>query len=75
MGDRDIPVTALEASVIAALQELASSWPGSLTLLSKDSGLCVVHSGDYQAGRVEGHEGPGYVLAEISGIPNDGGGW
>jgi hypothetical protein len=75
VADNGIIVTAHEAAVIAALRELAEVWPESLTLLSKDSGLCVVHTDDCQAGRVEGIDGPDYVLADIAGIPNDGGGW
>jgi hypothetical protein len=75
VADNGIIITPVEAAVIAALREVADVWPESLTLLSKDSGLCVVHTADYQAGRVEGAAGADFVIADIDGIPNDGGGW
>jgi hypothetical protein len=68
-----------ERAVILALQELAKDWPPSVMLVSMDGGLQVVRADTYRTGndaglsRVEHHDS--CVLANIDGIPNDGGGW
>lgn len=72
----EITVTEEERKAIAALERLAKRWPGSLTLLSYDGGLSVIHTAgrDYITDG-DGPERQERVLAHIDGIPNDGGGW
>jgi hypothetical protein len=68
-----------ERAVVLALQELAPNWPPTVMLASMDGGLQVVRTDLYRRGhdqapdRVQHHDS--CVLANIDGIPNDGGGW
>ena len=78
--DRPRELTASEQNAIAALRRLAKRWPKTLTLVSMDGGLQVVDTAIYHA--INGPETPDAatrqgmcVLADINGIPNDGGGW
>lgn len=69
-----------ERRAIAALERLAKRWPRSLTLVSMDGGLQVVLTKEYHDGNgqefLPGNERQELcVVAHISGIPNDGGGW
>lgn len=65
-----------ELSAIAALQRLARRWPRSLTLVSYDGSLSVIRSADLGAiADGNGPEREDLILANIDGIPNDGGGW
>jgi hypothetical protein len=69
-------MTAEEEAAIAALQWLARRWPPMLKLLSMDGSLCVIHTAD--SARISDSNDPGrhgLVLADIDGIPNDGGAW
>ena len=66
-----------EEQAIRSLQRLAKKWPQSLTLLSMGGTLSVVHTDDdrwngYGNGTLERQEA---VIADIYGIPNDGGDW
>lgn len=65
-----------ERKAIAALEQLAKRWPQSLMLLSYDSGLSVIHTADFDAiADGTGSERQDLILADIDGIPNDGGAW
>jgi hypothetical protein len=69
-------LTGPERAAIASLQRLAKRWPRSLKLLSYDSALCVIRSAD--SDRISDDcdvERQNLILADIDGIPNDGGGW
>jgi hypothetical protein len=63
-----------EWAAIEALQRVAKRWPPTLTLLSIDGGLSVIHTADLDyiigSNDPERHD---RVLANIEGIPNDGG--
>ncbi len=75
LGENGDPVTIAELEAIGQLMRLARKWPKSLTLLSMDGTLCVMHSGDERfgaEGRTARHK---VVLSTIEGIPNDGGAW
>jgi hypothetical protein len=71
--------TEWERAVILALQELAKDWPPTVMLVSMDGGLQVVRTDAFRAGHEESPSRIGQqdscVLANIDGIPNDGGGW
>lgn len=77
LADNGDTVTVREASIIAALHELGGHWPESLTLLSMDGQLCVIHTADQDvaAGAIPGADRTSVILAVIDGIPNDGGAW
>lgn len=66
-----------ERAAIGALQRLAKRWPPSLKLISMDANLHVIHQDDTD--RVSGFdsapERQARILADIDGIPNDGGAW
>lgn len=61
-----------EARAIASLQRLARRWPKSLTLFSWSGSLVVFHSADMGA-VTDRDRGNDLILADIDGIPNDGG--
>jgi hypothetical protein len=72
----EIEVTEEERKAIAALKRLARRWPRSLTLLSYDGSLSVVHTADRDyISDGDGTERQDRILADIDGIPNDGGAW
>jgi hypothetical protein len=77
LADNGAAITVREASVIDALRELGEHWPDSLTLLSMDGQLCVIHTADHDvaAGAIPGADRTSVILAVIDGIPNDGGAW
>ena len=58
-------MTALEAKAVAELQKLAKKWPQTLRLFSWSGSLCVMDRAV--------PPGNNAVLANIRGIPNDGG--
>ena len=69
-------LTAKERRAIADLEQLAKRWPQTLTLLSYDGGLSVIHTADFDTvadGTASARQE--LILANIDGIPNDGGGW
>lgn len=74
MAEQDL--TDEERRAIAALERLAAQWPRTLTLLSYDGSLSVIHSADLGV-IADGTEASrqDLVLAHIDRIPNDGGGW
>lgn len=65
-----------ERLAVAALERLAKRWPQSLRLFSWSGSLCVMKEPDAstvdEALEVERNYND-YVVAHISGIPNDGG--
>lgn len=65
-----------EQRAIEALERLARRWPRTLTLLSYDGSLSVVHTADRDTitdGNSPRRED--LIIANIDGIPNDGGAW
>lgn len=65
-----------ERRAIAALERLAKRWPRTLTLLSYDGSLSVIHSADLDVISDGTHAArQDLILANIDGIPNDGGGF
>jgi hypothetical protein len=68
-----------ERAVILELQTLAPNWPPTVMLVSMDGGLSVVRTDAYRRGFDANLNGARRqatcVLANIDGIPNDGGGW
>lgn len=64
-------VTEDEKRAIEALQRLAGRWPQSLTLFSWSGTLCIVRS---EEDLFNGGDPNDAIVAEIGGIPNDGGG-
>lgn len=63
-----------ERRVIASLQRLARHWPASLMLISMEGGLHVIRTGDPQYSPDAGVEQEA-IIADIDGIPDDGGAW
>jgi hypothetical protein len=59
-----------ETLAIRALARLARKWPPSLTLFSWSGSLFVVRSG---SSLLDAEDPETLILAEIEGIPNDGG--
>jgi predicted amidohydrolase len=59
-----------ERKAIASLQRLAARWPQSLKLFSWSGSLVVVPAGQSLA---EADDPEDLILAQIDGIPNDGG--
>ena len=72
-------LTSEERNAIAALERLAKRWPPSLKLISMDGNLHVIRNGDARyhlgEGRADGHVRQQAIIADIDGIPNDGGAW
>jgi hypothetical protein len=67
-GSESDPLTGEERNAITALERLARRWPQSLMLFSWSGSLCVIRNGDALL------DDPGSaVIAQIDGIPNDGG--
>jgi hypothetical protein len=64
-----------ECAAIEALQRLAKRWPQTLTLVSMDGALHVIHTGDERYGLSFGPDRQQAIIADIDGIPNDGGAW
>ena len=66
-----------ERAAIGALQRLAKRWPSSLKLISMDGNLHVIHQDDTDtvASSLPAPERQARILADIDGIPNDGGAW
>lgn len=85
MADRPYPdladaslagdLTDPELAAIASLQRLAKRWPQSLKLVSMDGNLSVIRADDPRMLADYGPERQEAVIADIDGIPNDGGGW
>lgn len=75
IGANGDPMTRQEAIAIGQLERLAQQWPKTLTLLSMDGILYVIHTGDPRLNEIPGADRAETVLATIRGIPNDGGGW
>lgn len=66
-------LTAEELKAIGGLRRLASRWPRSLMLASMDAELVVVRNDE---SRMDGANiDQDAIVAEIDGIPNNGGGW
>jgi hypothetical protein len=72
-------LTSEERNAIAALERLAKRWPQTLKLISMDGNLHIVRAGDPRAdlqfGSAMGQERQEAIIADIEGIPNDGGSW
>jgi hypothetical protein len=74
-------LTPAEAQAIAALQRLAKHWPPTLKLVSMGGSLSVIHGADPRWTPVaagtwsDSLPRQACVLADIDGIPNDGGDW
>jgi hypothetical protein len=78
VGDNGDELTQEEALAIAALRRLALRWPQTLKVVSMGGSLSVVHTNDPRWGlapEAGSQSRPGCVLADIDGIPNDGGDW
>jgi hypothetical protein len=72
----EIEMTDEERKAIAALERLARHWPQSLTLLSYDGALSVIHTADRNyISDGDAPERQDRIIAHIDGIPNDGGAW
>jgi hypothetical protein len=67
MIDDTPEITKEEAKAIAALSRLASKWPKSLMLFSQSGSLLVLKPPPSREPLLR------YEVAEINGIPNDGG--
>jgi len=77
-GPREMTVQ--ERRVVFELRQVARHWPATIMLVSMDGGLQVVDKGAFHAGNDQRNLGAAErqalcVLADIDGIPNDGGGW
>lgn len=68
------PLTTEEEQAITDLQRLGDRWPRTLTLLCMDGGMHVIRTGDSRYSPQKG-DGQEAILADIHGIPNDGGAW
>lgn len=64
-----------ERKAVASLQRLAARWPRSLTLLSMGASLCVVRTGDERLDAFDSADRCAAIVANVDGIPNDGGDW
>jgi hypothetical protein len=73
----DAALSGPELRAIGELQRLARRWPHSLTLVSMDGNLHVIRTGDprYHSEGRDGAQRQESVIADIDGIPNDGGAW
>jgi hypothetical protein len=74
-GENGDDLTMAEAKAIAQLTTMARYWPQTLKLVSMDGRLCVIHEGDWRFGHFDRIERQESILAEIAGIPNEGGAW
>jgi hypothetical protein len=75
LADNGDELTPGEARAIAALRRLARRWPPTLELISMGGGLHVIHTSDPRYSMPHGVDRQEAVLADIDGIPNDGGDW
>jgi hypothetical protein len=75
IGDNGDLMTREEAIAIGQLQRLARHWPKTLKLVSMDGELHVIHSADERFHDPSNIVRIEAILAHITGIPNDGGGW
>jgi hypothetical protein len=68
-----------EQRAIDSLKRLAKRWPRTLKLVSMDGSLAVILNGDprydFDHGTGSGAERQQCIIADIEGIPNDGGEW
>lgn len=66
-----------EAQAIAAMKRVALRWPSTLGLVSMGGSLSVIKLDDNGGFVHLSHDGldPDMVVADIKGIPNDGGDW
>lgn len=76
-ADNGDTLTYAEGRAIRDLHMLARRWPQTLKLVSMDGGLQVIRNGDprFDIDYGTGPERQQCVLADICGIPNDGGAW
>jgi hypothetical protein len=74
-GDNGDDLTIPEAMAIENLKRLARAWPQTLKLISMDGQLSVIHEGDWRFGHFDRIMRQETILAEIAGIPNEGGAW
>lgn len=77
VADNGDELTHEEHLAIEHLRRVAARWPQTLRLVSMDGGLSVVRNCDPRYDFDYGHpaERQQAILANIEGIPNDGGGW
>jgi len=68
-------LTDAERKAITSLQQLAKHWPRTLTLVSMEGNLHVIRTGDERFGLPFGPDRQQAIIADIDGIPNDGGAW
>lgn len=77
IADNGEQATGEEARAIRSLQRLARRWPKTLKLISMDGSLHVIHT-DSEGLPEYGEDREvrqACILADIRGIPNDGGSW
>lgn len=74
-NDDEFNLTAEEAKVIASLQRLAKRWPNTLRLVSMDGSLHVVRADDDRFHSEDSMERVQSIIADIHGIPHEGGAW
>jgi hypothetical protein len=74
-GENCDPLSVPEVRAIIMLKALARNWPQTLKLVSMDGGLSVIHTDDWRFGHFDRIERQESILAEIAGIPNEGGAW
>jgi hypothetical protein len=74
-GDNGDDLTVAEAAAIENLRRLARAWPQTLRLISMDGALSVIHADDWRFGHFDRTMRQESILAEIDGIPNEGGAW
>lgn len=67
-------LTSEESKAIAGLRRIASRWPKSLLLASMDGELVVFRNDESRMDEAGGLNQDA-TIAEITGIPNTGGGW
>jgi hypothetical protein len=66
-----------ERRAVASLQRLAKRWPQSLKLISMEGSLGVIRTADprWVDDTKPSFERQAAIIADIDGIPNDGGAW
>lgn len=74
-GDNGDRLTLGEATAIRQLRLLARRWPQTLKLVSMDGNLHVIRTSDPRYGLSFGPDRQEAIVADIDGIPNDGGAW
>jgi len=74
-GDELGMVTDAERKAIQAIKHLGRRWPQTIALLSMNGSLYVVHTDDKRLDGDSTADRGKAVLAQIHGIPNDGGDW